>query len=341
MGITRTLWKVVRRPMTRWWVRNGSWWLLGIAVAKIVQTLIVGHYLTVSQLIPFEAISFGMTAVAIVPIILLLVAATICDGFIYQLYEQQAAPIPRDILWSRYLLALFQGVPIAITILISSLTSSIIWSTKFLLPSGGFNFVFFSITGPFSEMASTLIIWVWLVLFIVLASKKPLLKYGVVAAYLFSVLLYKVIFFVGSSIGIGEKHFLYPYSEYILLSFVAMPLWLLFANAMKQGKFKLANTLHVILMISIIVNMSFVLLYEQFGGSLLYGLAFATEIINSAFFFDSRLWSPLLGWLFTNLDYQETVLGYLPYLLQPILAWARICLLLGLIYWFVFKRDAR
>ena len=78
-------------------------------------------------------------------------------------------------------------------------------------------------------------------------------------------------------------------------------------------------------------------MYENFGGTFLKGITFATELINSPFQFYPQLALPVVGWIATRFDPQETLLGYLPFLLKPIIAWLQPCLLLGVIYLFVFS----
>ncbi len=319
--------------MTRWWLRNGSWWLAGIAVLTLVNHLFfLGT--PINAPIPTMVLVLANQLLYMLPIVLAVIAASVCDRFIYQFYEEQAAPVTREAIWGRYLLALLQVIPIAIVTTTVSIASSIVnhAQARYLgaEPPIGI-WIFTLLVGSFSGYMRIL---TWLILFVVLAAKRPLLKYAIFIACIFEALLTgtHLLGFVQPALS-----FIYNYSEFQLLYLFALPLWLVAANALLSNKYKVAGFLIGIITISIAGNAGAISLYMVYGGKLLHAVALSTELVISPYSMYTQYSSPFADWLSSTFNPKDTILGYLPFIIMPILSWWKPAIFFGSIYLFVFS----
>lgn len=321
--------------MIRWWLKSGVWWLAGIVLLSLADRFIISGAFPLHPSITFTVMAIINSTNYFLPLLLVVVAASVCDGFIFDSYEQHAAPMPKDILWGRYLLALGQVIPLAVTISIVSTVFGIYQLASGQSPNGECPVAIWIVTTALSGLSGYALSIIWLVLFVVLAANMPVLKYGLLVASFIASLLGSTLYL---TIMISLDYpFSYLYSESRWLSLYALPLWLLLAIAMKQNKYKPAIVLQVVISVSIISNMTIVSMYGHFGGSFLKGIAFATEVINAPYHSYSQVFPPMLPLPGSGLNPEETLLGYLPFLLKPLMAWINPCILLGIIYLFVFS----
>jgi hypothetical protein len=334
------LWKAIRRPMLRWWMRQGIWLLAAIVAFYAVDTLNSSNVASRVPAIAQLPVAWLLPAM-VLQTVTMLWAATACNKLLSDVYDLHAVPEPLRFFRARFLLCYFNAlVPLAAVLLVQLLRAGVL---KLLTSAGPYTPTYHQPAATFATLADAatsqlglvlggMLYVAWLVCLLVLMPRRPLLVWllpllnwaGMITAHLLYVL---------APPQFPRDLSLHPYSTWGWLLGIVVILSLFYA--VRSGAQRLLHLSYDVLAAAMLAGP--LLTYLTYRGAeqpiptLLRLVANIPRFMNDSPF----AWWPLLALADDKLPASQTLLGPLAHLLPLIVEPLWAVGILALIYYVI------